>query len=197
MTGSVPIRPGRASDVDALALLVARAFGPLSLSHWLVPDHADGRLAAMAGQFRLIIASAINHGDVYVAADVAGVAVWFPPGPLPDIPGYDAELAAVCGPHTQRFVELDEEIHKAHPAMPAHAYLAFLAVQRSDQNRGIGSALLGLHHRRLDADGTPAYLDASGLDSRRLYMRTGYADHAEPYGPAGRADLYPMWRDPR
>jgi ribosomal protein S18 acetylase RimI-like enzyme len=197
MTGSVTIRPGRASDVDALALVVARAFGPLPLSHWLVPDDAEARLSAMAGQFRLIVASAIDEGDVYVADDGSGVAVWFSPGPLPEIPGYDDALASVCGQHTQRFVELDEEIRKAHPAMPEHAYLAFLAVEASARSRGIGSALLALHHRRLDADGTPAYLDASGPRSRRLYLRTGYADHAEPYGAAGRADLYPMWRDPR
>ena len=109
----------------------------------------------------------IDHGDVYVAGDGDGVAVWFPPGPMPDIPDYDERLAAACGPYTARFVELDEQMHKAHPTDPDHAYLAFLTVEAPARNRGIGSALLEAHHRRLDADGTPAYLDASGLPEPR------------------------------
>ena len=151
----------------------------------------------MASQFSLIIASAIDHGDVYVANEDSGVAVWFPCGEMPEIAGYDDALAAACGPHTPRFVELDEEIHRARPTTPDHAYLALLAVDAPNQRRGLGSALLAAHHRRLDAEGMPAYLDASGVDSRRLYVRSGYVDHAEPYGPADRADLYPMWRDPQ
>ena len=197
MTEVVSIRPGRASDVDALARSIARAFGLLPVSQWLVPDDEDARVDAMAGQFRLLVAHAIDHGDVYVADDGDGVAVWFPPGPMPDIPDYDERLATACGPHTPRFVELDEQMHKAHPTDPDHAYLAFLTVEASARNRGIGSALLEAHHRRLDADGTPAYLDASGLRSRALYVRHGYTDHAEPYGPDGVTAFYPMWRESR
>ncbi|HKE67171.1 MAG TPA: GNAT family N-acetyltransferase [Micromonosporaceae bacterium] len=195
MTEAVTVRPGRASDVGDLAVVIARAFGPLPLSAWLVPD-AGARLAAMAGQFRLVIAAAIDDGDVYVAGDGVGVAVWFPAGPLPDIPGYDAALEAACGRYAPRFAELDDAMHKMHPGAPDHAYLAFLAVEREWQQRGIGSALLDVHHRRLDAAGTPAYLEASGLQSRRLYVRKGYVDHAEPYGPADLSVLYPMWREP-
>jgi ribosomal protein S18 acetylase RimI-like enzyme len=87
-------------------------------------------------------------------------------------------------------------MHKMRPGAPDHAYLAFLAVERDWQQRGIGSALLDVHHRRLDAAGTPAYLEASGLQSRRLYLRKRYVDHAEPYGPADLTVLYPMWREP-
>lgn len=197
MTEAVSIRPGRASDVDALARSIARAFGHLPVSQWLVPEDEEARVDAMAGQFRLLIAPAIDHGDVYVAGEGAGVAVWFPPGPMPDIPDYDERLAAACGPYTARFVELDEQMHKAHPGEPDHAYLAFLAVEAPARNRGIGSALLEEHHRRLDADGTPAYLDASGLQSRALYLRHGYTDHAGPYGPGDLTGFYPMWREPR
>jgi len=197
MTEAVSIRPGRASDVDALARSIARAFGHLPVSQWLVPDDEEARVDAMAGQFRLLVAHAIDYGDVYVAGEGDGVAVWFPPGPMPDIPDYDDRLAAAAGPYTARFVELDKHLHKAHPAGPDHAYLAFLTVEAPARNRGIGSALLEAHHRRLDADGTPAYLDASGLPSRALYLRHGYTDHAGPYGPDGVTAFYPMWRESR
>jgi len=197
VTRPVPVRRAADGEAGALGLLVARAFAPLPLTHWLVPDDPDTRVAALGGQFAMLVAHGMRHGDVYVAGDGDGVAVWFPPGPPPEIPGYDERLAEVCGPHLPRFVELDDLLHKAHPGEPDHAFLALLAVEAPVRDRGIGTALLDAHHERLDADGMPAYLDASGPDSRRLYLRHGYADHAPPYGPAGLAALYPMWRAPR
>jgi ribosomal protein S18 acetylase RimI-like enzyme len=197
MTEPVPVRRARDGEAEALGALVARAFAPLPLTRWLVPEDGEARVAALGGQFEMMVAHGMRHGDVYVAGDTEGVAVWFPPGEMLDIPGYDARLAEICGPYLPRFVELDELFHKAHPAGPPHAFLLFLAVEPGSRDRGIGSALLDAHHARLDADGTPVYLDASGPDSRRLYLRHGYTDHAEPYGPAGLTALYPMWREPR
>ena len=197
MTEPVPVRRARDGEAEALGALVARAFAPLPLTRWLVPDDGEARVAALGGQFEMLVAHGMRHGDVYVGGDAEGVAVWFPPGASMDIPGYDRRLAEICGPYLPRFVELDELLHKAHPDGPPHAFLALLAVESGARDRGIGSALLDVHHSRLDADGTPAYLDASGLDSRRLYMRNGYTDYAPPYGPAGLTALYPMWREPR
>jgi GNAT superfamily N-acetyltransferase len=194
---AVPIRRAVDGEAPALGLVIARAFAALPVTHWLVPDDPADRVAALGGQFGMLVAHAMEHGDVYVAGDGQAVAVWFPPGPMPDVPDYEERLIAACGPHTPRFVELDELMHKAHPIAPDHAYLAFLAVEPEHQGHGIGSALLDAHHARLDADGIPVYLDASGRDSRRLYQRYGYGDHAEPYGPAGLLEFHPMWRDPR
>ncbi len=196
MTQTVSIRPARAAETVALARLIADSFSHLPLTQWLVPEH-NARVDVLAGQFALFVEHAIAHGDVYVAEDGLGVGVWYPPGPIPDVDDYDARLAAACGPYTPRVAELDAAMHHAHPVGPEHAYLSLLAVAASARDRGIGSALLDLHHRRLDADGTPAYLDASGPPSRRLYMRHGYADHAEPYGVGGIDGFYPMWREPR
>jgi len=196
MTETASIRAARASEIDSLARLIAESFYHLPLTRWLVPEQ-DTRTAALAGQFVLFVEHALSHGDVYVAEDGLAVAVWFPSGPIPDVTDYDARLAAACGPYTSRFAELDAAMHHAHPAEPDHAYLSFLSVDESVRNRGIGSALLDVHHRRLDADGTPAYLDASGVRSRGLYLRHGYTDFAAPYGAGDVKGLYPMWREPK
>jgi len=85
----------------------------------------------------------------------------------------------------------------SHPHAPGHAYLPFVAVRPQRQGRGIGAALLRHRLAALDAAGTPAYLEASSVRSRRLYERIGFTRLPTrielPDGP----DMYPMWRAPR
>jgi GNAT superfamily N-acetyltransferase len=192
------IRCAAPHEAAALARLIAESFAPLPVCQWLVEDEAT-RIDALAGQFEIIVEHAIAHGDVYVVgaeAAPSGVAVWFPPHEIPDMPDYDKRLAAVAGPYTSRFAELDAAMHSAHPDGPAHAYLAFMAVRGPERDHGIGAALLEKHHRKLDEAGVPAYLEASGLRSRQLYLRHQYVDHGSAYGPAGINEFRPMWRDP-
>jgi GNAT superfamily N-acetyltransferase len=196
----VKVRRAEVGEAAAIGALIAGAFHDLELSSWLAPDPVER------------IRQAIVHGDVEVVdgpgsdgsgsdgsgATLVGVAAWFRPGEIPDPDGYDEGLARVCGPHLERFVALDEAMHAAHPEAPEHAYLAFCAVRADMQGNGIGAALLESYHAGLDGSGTPAYLEASGLRSRGLYLRHGYADYAAPYGPTeDLAVFYPMWRDPR
>jgi ribosomal protein S18 acetylase RimI-like enzyme len=194
---SPEIRCAAPHEAPALARLIAESFAPLPVTEWLVEDETE-RVDALTGQFEIIVEHAIKYGDVYVVGDEdrpTGVAVWFPPHQIPDMDDYDERLAAAAGPHTPRFVELDAAMHDAHPDGPPHAYLVFMAVRATDRNHGIGAALLDAHHGKLDASGTPAYLEASGLRSRELYLRHRYVDQGSAYGPAGINEFRPMWRD--
>ncbi len=205
---SVRIRSARAGEAGVLGRLIADSFAHLPVSRWLVSD-PDVRRASMTGQFAILVGHAMQHGTVDVvdgdADGPAAVAVWFPPGPMADVVDYDERLAVATGEHLTRFVALDDEMHRRHPEAPEHAYLAFLAVSGAAQNRRLGTTLLRSHHELLDVDGTHAYLEASGLRSRELYLRHGYVDYSEPYGVGGTGDLerlddsdgfYPMWREP-
>jgi GNAT superfamily N-acetyltransferase len=193
------IRCAEPHEAPALARLIAESFAPLPVCEWLVEDEMS-RINALAGQFEIIVEHAIAHGDVYVVGDEdappMGVAVWFPSHEIPEMADYDKRLAAAAGPYTHRFEELDAAMHTAHPGGPAHAYLAFMAVRSTERDHGIGAALLEKHHRKLDETGTPAYLEASGLRSRRLYLRHEYTDHGPAYGPGGLKVFRPMWRNP-
>ena len=66
---------------------------------------------------------------------------------------------------------------------------------RTSQGQGIGTALLRAHHASLDRDGMPAYLEASDLRTRRLYLAYGYADDARSSCLTG--PHVPMVRQPR
>lgn len=61
----------------------------------------------------------------------------------------------------------------------------------------LGAALLDHQHAALDRAGIPAYLEASNVDNRRLYLRHGYRSAAPFHLPFDGPPLWPMWRDPR
>lgn len=72
-----------------------------------------------------------------------------------------------------------------------------MAVRPDWQGTGTGTALLEAHHRILDAAGLPAYLEASGPDTRQVYLRRGYADHGRPIRLPDGPLMYPMLRPSR
>jgi GNAT superfamily N-acetyltransferase len=196
MTTAVRIVPASLNYAGTLANLIAEAFQHLDIACWLVGDPAERR-RVLGGNFRLFVDHALTYGTVHTTVDRAAVAVWLPAAPIPDIADYDAHLALVCGAHTDRFRALDAAMHAAHPAGPPHEHLAFLAVHPQRQGAGVGSALLAHRHRLLDAQGTPAYLEASSERSRALYLRHGYRRLGEPLRPAPDGPpMWPMWRQP-
>jgi GNAT superfamily N-acetyltransferase len=116
-----------------------------------------------------------------------------PPAPDPD---YGIRLTAATSPWTDRFRLFDKALERHHPAGVAHHRLALLAVHPDRQGQGTGTALLRAHLASLDAAGMPAYLEASDLRTRRLYLTCGYQDHGLPIHLAGGPLMYPMWRNP-
>ncbi|PZG20741.1 GNAT family N-acetyltransferase, partial [Micromonospora craterilacus] len=92
-----------------------------------------------------------------------------------------------------KFVLLNEMFEAFHPDEPHH-YLAYLAVDSNRQNRGIGAALLADYHRHLDQLGLPAYLEASNMRNRRLYLRHGYTAGQTIVLPTEGPIIWRMWR---
>jgi GNAT superfamily N-acetyltransferase len=191
-------------DAARLSAVIAAAFRDLAPSAWLVPDLAE-RARIFPDYFRLYVDHAMASGVVYTTAERDAVALWLPAGAGNEPPpaDYDARLAAVTGPWVDRFRAFDEQLEKHHPAGERHHHLAILAVYPERQGKGLGSALLAAHHSALDeaAKPLPAYLEAAGVDSRRLYARHGYQDMDNilryPDGLSNQPMMYPMWRPPR
>jgi GNAT superfamily N-acetyltransferase len=195
--GQTVIRAGQ-SDLAVLSQVIAEAFFDQAPSRWLVDDPAVRR-EIFPAYFQLFVEHALATGLVHTVADRTAVALWIPAGEtLPGPPdGYAARLAALTGARAGRFQAFDEALDRHHPAGVPHHHLAILAVRPGRQSHGIGTALLHAHHARLDAEAIPAFLEASGLDSRRLYLRHGYADHGDRIELPDGASMYPMWRDPQ
>ena len=108
--------------------------------------------------------------------------------------GYRARLAAVTGPLAARFEAFDAALEAHHPVAVPHQHLAILAVRPGRQGQRTGTTLLAARHATLDAEGIPAFLEASSPTTRRIYLRHGYIDYGARIDLPGGPALYPMRR---
>ncbi len=184
-----------AADLDILSDVIAEAFHPLAPAKWLIPDDA-ARRSIFPGYFQIFVEHALSEGVVHTTPGRTGVALWFPVSPGGPAPpaGYGERLAAVTGRWVHRFRAFDAVIDQRHPAGFPHDHLAMLAIRPSQQGQGIGSALLCAHHGTLDRQNLAAYLEASDLRTRQLYLRHGYTDHGAQVRLPGGPLMYPMLR---
>jgi GNAT superfamily N-acetyltransferase len=180
MTVDTPYASLRKETV--LAVLV-EAFADDPLVGWLFPEQ-DERARHLAGFHAPLVA----EGETYLAGDAEGAAVWL-------------TVAQGRSPHEEapaaggaRLRALGEALTERHPRHTAHLYLPCMGVVAARRGTGLGSALL--RHRLTRVDGLPAYLEASSVRSRALYLRHGFTDLGEPVRVADSPPLWPMWREP-
>jgi GNAT superfamily N-acetyltransferase len=194
-----PIMRATPRDLDQVTSVLTHAFMLGDFAPWLIAD-IEERAARYTGYFRIFARAFLSNYTVEVTPDRVGVALWarLPAGHKVEIPGYEQAMAIVLGEHLPRFQALDTAMDITHPTEQDHDYLALLAVRPDHHHRGIGSALLAHHLTELDREQRPAYLEATGLRTRALYLRHGFTDHSTPVeiGPNG-PWLRPMWREAR
>jgi ribosomal protein S18 acetylase RimI-like enzyme len=183
------------AQLDLVSGLIAEAFEPLDVSHWLIDEESERR-RRLKGNFRIYVEHAFEYGHVDLTEDHSAVAVWFHHDgeEIPPPPDYDERLIFVAGKYLARFRALDEAFDKHHPHDVDHHHLAFIAVRPAHQGQGIGSALMTPHHRRLDSAGTGAYLEASSARARDLYLRHGYEHLGDPFYLPDGPPMWPMFR---
>jgi len=185
----------RRQVVEALA----EGFYDDPLMTWMLPDDAR-RLEQIERSFDLWTRRLyFPRGAVYTTDDFAGGACWLAPhghkvGVAEQLRETPA-LVAIFRRDLGRAVALQNAMEKSHPREP-HWYLPLIAVRPEQQGRGLGSALLRPMLERCDADGLPAYLEASTPRNRALYERHGFVVTGE-LRVRDAPPLWPMWRDPQ
>ena len=193
----------RADDADAgrLSQVIADAFMDLPPSRWLITDPV-ARRDVFPCYFLIFVEHVLASGIVHTTTDRSAVALWqfMGDGPHGGPVDYEARLAALTSPWTDRFLAFDAALDQCHPAGIPHHYLAMIAVRPDRQGAGIGAALLRSYHREIDKlGGAPAYLEASSERVRGLYLRHDYAPRpGSPfYLPDGGPPMWPMVRSAR
>jgi len=189
------------SELDRVPAVLARAFQDDPMWRWaLGRDGTDERRARLERFFdgiaRIIHA---RHELTYTAGDVAGAAVWMPPGQWKFRLVDEARLAptvlgAFGATGTVRLLKLLTGVERVHLREP-HYYLFAIGADPAHQGRGVGSALLEPMLARCDAEKMPAYLESSNPANLSFYRRHGFTPLAAlDFG--GNA-VTPMRRDPR
>jgi GNAT superfamily N-acetyltransferase len=193
------VRPANAADVPALARALALAFDDDPVSAWLLPEPAGriGRQERMFGAIQVKRLS-IPHGHAQIAGRGAGAALWIPPEhvhlsrwqTLRLLPA----MAWFSGGAFPRLMQFAGAVDAVHPHEP-HYYLPQIGVVPDMQGRGIGSALMSPVLDRADAEGMPAYLEATTERSCAMYERHGFTCIGTVTLPKG-PTMWQMWREP-
>lgn len=184
-------------DTPVISTALARAFQDDPVFTWLVPEAAE-RQARLPVVFAAFTDAFVPYEETYVAGAGAGAALWAPPDTDPTggehAEAFGERLGAALEAFAERAGLLGELLEAHHPAEPSF-YLQFVGVVPEHQGTGVGGRLLSTVLRRCDANGTPAYLEATSERNRRLYERHGFRITGEIQLPDG-PPLWPMWRDP-
>ena len=152
---------------------IVAAFADDPVVRWSFPEvHAYRELFPSFA--RAFAGRAFPEDSAYCTEDFAGAALWLPPGTGPDEEAMAAIVMDTMSETQQsQIFTLMEQMGQYHPHEP-HWYLPLIGVQPSKQGNGYGSALLRVSLARSDADGAPAYLEATSERNVPLYERHGF-----------------------
>lgn len=195
---SSPPRNAQPGELRSLQVVLGAAFFDDPIFGWLVGPGST-RHARLQRYFAIQLAHALADGCVWTFDGLHGAALCMPPGrwSLPPrlIAANGARFARVFRARLPRAVGLLAAIERRHLRGP-HYYFSNLGVTPQAQGHGLGTRLMAPTLERCDAEGLPAYLEASSERSAALYERLGFAC-TEVLRFAGSPPLMLMTRPPR
>ncbi|MEO3796118.1 GNAT family N-acetyltransferase [Nonomuraea sp. B10E15] len=191
-TPYAPVRLAGEADQQKVLEVLTEAFMDDALARWLFPG--AGRRGHLRAHFHRPL---LTHpaAEAYLAGRSEGASVWQTLTPHEESPD-EPDSNGVRSESGARLLALGQALAPRHPRHEPHLYLPFMGVISGRQGAGLGSAMLRHRLERADADGLPAYLEASSPRSRALYQRHGFEDLGGPVQAADSPHLWPMWRPP-
>jgi GNAT superfamily N-acetyltransferase len=194
--------PDPASSTAALALEADPFYQSITVDHEQDPPR---RRSALAAYFSLSIEEGRRIGRAIHLEDPAfGVAVWH----LPQTQEVEANatehkrvaLSRVLGPAGLENYDriLGYMAPRADRVVPPGSwYLSIIAVDPSQQGRGLGQRLLAPTLAEADARGAACFLETFSPRSRTFYSRLGFRERATFSEPTTGADYVLMVRELR
>lgn len=186
MSTEPTVRRAAPEDRSAVAATVAAAFAEDPGWAFIFGDDYE-RLAAhfAAALFDVRVRS---H-NVWVADDVAAVAMWDAPDQDHGAAGYAASIwaryRAMAGDDANRRLAGYNDALAAVAPAERHWYLGVLATQPHRQRRGLATAVMAPVLEQADRVGIACCLETSTADNRRFYERRGFAPTAAIDLPGG------------
>jgi GNAT superfamily N-acetyltransferase len=181
------IRRALPSERPAVTATVAAAFAEDPAWAFILGEDYE-RLAAhfAAALFDVRVASQ----NVWVADDLAVVAMWDSPGEGDAAPAYSESVwtryRAIAGEEAvERLAVYNAAVAAVSPAEP-HWYLGVLATHPRRQREGLATAVMTPILEEADRLGSACCLETSTAENRRFYERRGFTQASEidlPTGP--------------
>ncbi len=193
VTGS--IRSAGIDEMERAAAVIFLAFSTDPVARWIYPEPAE-YFRHFPKFIRGFAGSAFENRTALVTNDLAGAALWLPPGEHSDEEALMALFESTVSDEVRKdLIPAIEAMGTYHPDEP-HWYLPMIGVDTRQQGRGIGGQLMQYALEQCDSDGIPAYLESSNPRNISLYERCGFVSLGTiQFGDS--VPLYPMVRWPR
>jgi GNAT superfamily N-acetyltransferase len=199
------VRLARRGEIGELAGVLSRAFARDPFYAYLAGDASERGQRMRDGWTGILRLTSDGLSTTYTTDDLAGVALWHPPGY--GGAGFIASLrllpsvARLAGGFRRlreisRAIEALEERRRHHVPAP-HYYLSALGVEPDRQGEGIGTALMQPVLERADRERQPAYLETATGRNVLLYERQGFTVVEELTLPGTDVHGWLMRRSPR
>jgi GNAT superfamily N-acetyltransferase len=186
------IDPLRAADAAAAGGLLAASHHDYPAFRVEFPDPRVRNRVLIPFQTAAARDAAVHGSAVgaFLDGQLAGVALWQPPGRFPLNLLRKARMtpallrAALAAPRAfPQFARSGAALERAFPGEPVW-YLQALGVHPDAQRRGVGAALLSAGLAVVDADHAPCHLHTSDRANLEYYRRWGF-QLTQPAFPAG------------
>lgn len=193
------IRKAQAADTATLAGVLARALDddPVFRALFSRDDRRGHILTRLFREWLRVLH--LPHETAWTTDDLAGGALWSPPGAwrigLLAQARMAPRLAAPLATRAVAALGVLGEIEKRHPKAPHH-YLRLLGCDPAKQGQGIGSQLLRPVLEQCDARGEAAFLETANQRNHSFYRRHGFQIIDEVKTKLG-PSVWLMWRDPQ
>jgi ribosomal protein S18 acetylase RimI-like enzyme len=196
----VTARVATEDDLPAVADTLSLAFCEDPVWAWAFQE-PDGRLERLRAVWAFFVRSALDSGWVWLTEGCSAAAVWIPPGRGELRPDEEEPLRRLLeeqlGDGAARVLDTQERFEAAHPHDEDHFYLTMLGTHPDHRGRGIGMALLGETLERIDAEGSPAFLESTNPANDHRYEGVGFRRCGEfELGEDGPV-VTQMWREAR
>jgi ribosomal protein S18 acetylase RimI-like enzyme len=194
------VRLAGSADASRLAEVLADAFVDDPLSKWLFNEDAGLRERLRRSFEALLRKVYLRKGHTYTTDDLAGCAMWAPPGKwkltiLQQLRVAPVMLRLMSGVNLRNGARLNTQVEHAHPADP-HWHLSVLGVEPARQRSGVGSSLMRPILDRADADRVLCHLETSKEENLAYYARHGFEMSSELQLPEGAPRVWTMTRRP-
>lgn len=181
MATAAPVRRATREDIPVLAAVLARAFAADPFFRFLAGDAPERSQRMRDGWTGILRFASAGLTQTWTTDDLAGAAIWIPPGRGPSsavdqlrlVPVYGRLIGWLRLRQTGSAIDALDERRRIH-APGDHYYLSALGVDPDRQGEGIGSALLGPVLAEADARGLPCYLETATGRNVLLYERHGF-----------------------
>jgi len=193
-SSEVLVKRAEPDQAALVAEILAEAFSADPVGKWICGDPEYP-----AWCWPLLVPLMVPTGELYLAADGLGAAIWIRPGVKLDIKlGLRAlwdfwrrfGLRSII-----RFFRLMIPMERQHPKDP-HYYLLAVGVRPEARGRGIGAALLEHVLRECDSQKVGAYIENSNRLNLSFYQRRGFEVRREITVGRNGPTLWLMYRDP-